>query len=75
VATVAIGPLVSVRSVATGRELRRLENPADSLKQCLAFSPDGAALAASGSDGDLLLWDLGRSIDGAESARGAGRTR
>jgi WD40 repeat protein len=47
----------SLWSVATGRELRRLDGQAYLLGH-VAFSPDGRTLVATGNDDDIRFWDL-----------------
>jgi hypothetical protein len=48
-----------VWDLATGREIARL--PGHSVvARSLAVSPDGKTLASGGSEGAVLLWDLGR---------------
>ena len=48
-------------SVATGREIRRLDSEADVIRN-VAFAPDGQTLAATGNDGDIRLWDVDNLI-------------
>jgi WD40 repeat protein len=49
--------LVSVRDVATGKELHRLKwNPEG--PRHFAFSPDGTALATADEEGEVRLWNV-----------------
>jgi WD40 repeat protein len=47
----------SLWSLATGRELRRVDGQANRLSH-VAFSPDGRTLVATGNDDDIRFWDL-----------------
>jgi WD40 repeat protein len=47
----------SLWSIATGRELRRVDGGANRLSH-VAFSPDGRTLVATGNDDDIRFWDL-----------------
>jgi WD40 repeat protein len=51
----------SLWSVATGRELRRVDGQANRVSH-VAFSPDGRTLVASGNDDDIRFWDLDSPI-------------
>src|SRR5262249_29705328 len=58
----ALGPLVRIWDVATGKEathqLLYLRTATGRLTK-LAFSPDGTTLATGGTRGDLTLWNVG----------------
>jgi RNA polymerase sigma factor (sigma-70 family) len=57
-ATLAGEQVISMREVATGRELNRLKGPAT---YPLAFSPDGETLAVSDSRANqLVFWDVAK---------------
>jgi WD40 repeat protein len=55
-ATADVGT-ASLWSVATGRELRRVDGQAIWLSH-VAFSPVGRTRVATGDDDDIRLWDL-----------------
>jgi RNA polymerase sigma factor (sigma-70 family) len=52
------GSAVHLHDLATGREARRLAEPAVAETQGLAFSPDGKTLASGHGGTQVLLWDL-----------------
>jgi WD40 repeat protein len=53
----------SPKPVSRGGLVRRLMGHADWVK-CVAFAPDGSAIASGGLDGTLRLWPVGRSEEG-----------
>jgi WD40 repeat protein len=61
----AMGRVVTVWDVESGRVIRRLQGHHDAVYS-LAFSRDGRSLATLGVDGELRLWDLG---DGTSTGR------
>lgn len=48
---------ISFSDVATGKPLGKLRSP-DNRVTCVAFAPDGLALASGMSDTTILVWDL-----------------
>jgi hypothetical protein len=56
-ARLAPGGAVAVFDVATGKEVLKRKGHARDVT-CLAFAPDGKALATGSEDGTALLWDL-----------------
>jgi WD40 repeat protein len=56
-ATSAPGPIIVVRDVTTGQEIRRLRGHKGPIT-ALAFSPDGQTLASGSQDTTILLWSL-----------------
>ena len=49
--------IIRVYEIATGKLLQALSGHSESVR-ALAFTPDGKALASSGADGMLLIWNL-----------------
>lgn len=50
------GGFVTLRDVATGKELARLQHTGEVLS--VAFSPDGERIAGSAGDGSVKVWSV-----------------
>src|SRR5262245_60287570 len=63
--------IVRVWDSATGRELHKLELGTTAYSLC--FSPDGKTLGISGTEGLLMLWELGKPPRRLEGQKGGGQ--
>jgi RNA polymerase sigma factor (sigma-70 family) len=63
---------IRIWDAASGKQLRTLEGHTDGVL-CLAYSPDGKALASASVDGTLRLWDPAKGIELRTLAGHAGR--